>query len=117
MSRKHVPQRTCIGCRRVLAKRELLRIVRTPEGRVLPDPKGKLNGRGTYVHKQRECFDEVLRQPGRLASALKLEKPIPEEDWRLLLDLAATFPARKAEEAPGNGSQIAALASNRDASS
>jgi len=46
MARRHIPQRTCVGCRQVRAKRELIRIVRTPEGRVLIDPTGKKSGRG-----------------------------------------------------------------------
>ena len=67
---KHVPQRTCVGCRTVLAKRELIRIVRTPEGARV-DPSGKLAGRGAYLHNQRSCWERGLR--GALAHALKTE--------------------------------------------
>jgi len=41
-----------------------MRIVRTPEGHVLADPTGKKNGRGTYVHKTRECFENIVSAPG-----------------------------------------------------
>lgn len=67
---KHVPQRTCVGCRTVLAKRELIRIVRTPEG-VRVDLTGRLAGRGSYLHNQRSCWERGLR--GALAHALKVE--------------------------------------------
>jgi hypothetical protein len=57
---KHIPQRTCIGCRSVLAKRTLIRLVRTPEG-VMVDPSGKMNGRGAYLHNQRSCWERGAR--------------------------------------------------------
>jgi uncharacterized protein len=67
---KHVPQRTCVGCRTVLAKRQLIRVVRTAEG-VLVDPTGKLAGRGAYLHDRRICWERGLR--GALSHALKVE--------------------------------------------
>lgn len=100
---KHIPQRTCIGCRTVQAKRELMRIVRTPEGRVVADPTGKKNGRGTYVHKTRECFENVIGAPGKLQHALKLETRIAPEDLEALIELAKTFPAANATETEMNG--------------
>ncbi len=71
---KHVPQRTCIACRSTEAKRGLVRVVRTPEGRVELDPTGKKNGRGAYVHESRACWDEALKKE-RLARALKVSVP------------------------------------------
>jgi len=68
---RHVPQRTCIACRGTEAKRGLVRIVRTPEGRVELDPTGKKNGRGAYVHESRECWDVALKRE-RLGHALKV---------------------------------------------
>jgi len=65
---KHVPQRTCVGCREVLPKRTMLRVVRTAEG-VQLDPTGKLAGRGAYLHDRRECWERGLK--GTLAHALK----------------------------------------------
>lgn len=67
---KHIPQRTCVGCREVLSKRQLLRIVRTAEG-VRVDPTGKLAGRGAYLHDKRSCWVRGLK--GTLAHALKAE--------------------------------------------
>lgn len=62
--RKKVPLRTCIGCGEAKPKRELLRIVRTPEREVLADRSGKMNGRGTYV-----CYDQ-----GCVKAAIKKKK-------------------------------------------
>ena len=68
--RKHVPLRTCVACRRTLAKRDLIRIVRTPEGAIEIDLKGKRAGRGAYVCHQQDCWDVALKQ-GVLGRALK----------------------------------------------
>jgi len=65
---KHVPQRTCVGCREVLPKRKMVRIVRTAEG-VQIDPTSKLAGRGAYLHDRRECWERGLK--GALTHALK----------------------------------------------
>jgi hypothetical protein len=67
---KHVPQRTCVGCRTTSAKREFVRVVRTPEGTVEVDPTGKRNGRGAYLCARRECWDEALKKD-RLGRALR----------------------------------------------
>ncbi|MDD2923501.1 MAG: YlxR family protein [Anaerolineales bacterium] len=67
---KHIPQRTCVGCREVLPKRQMVRVVRTADG-IQVDPTGKLAGRGAYLHDQRECWARGLR--GALANALKAE--------------------------------------------
>jgi predicted RNA-binding protein YlxR (DUF448 family) len=69
--RKHVPQRTCVSCRRTLAKRELIRIVHTPEGSIEVDLKGKRAGRGAYICHQQECWEAALGQ-GILGRALKV---------------------------------------------
>jgi predicted RNA-binding protein YlxR (DUF448 family) len=78
---KHIPQRTCVGCREVLEKRSLIRIVRTEEG-IKIDPSGKLNGRGAYLHEQRSCWETGMK--GSLAHALKVE--LSEADRALLQD-------------------------------
>ena len=74
---RRVPQRTCIACRSTEAKRGLIRVVRTPEGRVELDASGKKNGRGAYVHESRSCWDEALKRD-RLGRALKVA--VPAED-------------------------------------
>lgn len=67
---KHIPQRTCVGCRTVMPKRALIRVVRQPEG-VQIDPSGKIPGRGAYLHDRRSCWERGLK--GALAQALKTE--------------------------------------------
>jgi len=58
---KHVPQRTCLGCRQVKDKRELIRVVRTPEGEIEVDVTGKKAGRGAYLCPKRECWEAGLK--------------------------------------------------------
>ena len=55
-----VPQRTCVGCRTVLPKRILVRLVRAPDGSVSVDPTGKMAGRGAYLHDRRTCWVAAL---------------------------------------------------------
>ena len=88
---KHVPQRTCIACRSTEAKRGLVRVVRTPQGRVELDATGKKNGRGAYVHESRGCWDEALKKD-RLARALKVA--VPAEDMEQLKAHAETLAAQ-----------------------
>lgn len=96
MGTKHIPQRTCIACRTVRAKRELVRIVRTPaEQRVVTDPTGKRAGRGAYVCRSRECWDTLLSAPKQLERALCLEMPIAQDDLAQLREFAATLPPRE----------------------
>jgi predicted RNA-binding protein YlxR (DUF448 family) len=77
MSRpRHVPQRTCVACRQVRPKSELLRIVRTPENRVQIDPGGKGAGRGAYVCRNTTCPQQAVSQK-KLARALGA--PVGEE--------------------------------------
>lgn len=71
--RRHVPQRTCVVCRRQYDKRRLTRVVRTPEDGVIIDPTGKRNGRGAYLCDQAECWAKALRHAGILNSALNAQ--------------------------------------------
>ena len=54
--------RMCVGCREMKEKRELIRIVRTPEGETLIDPTGKKSGRGAYVCRSPECLKRAIKQ-------------------------------------------------------
>lgn len=64
-----------MGCREVLPKRTMIRVVRTAEG-VRVDPTGKLAGRGAYLHDRRECWERGLK--GALANALKTTLTVDE---------------------------------------
>lgn len=74
--RKHIPQRTCVGCREVLSKWSLIRIVRRSHG-VLVDPTGKMTGRGAYLHRRRSCWEKGLA--GSLENALKAKLTTEEK--------------------------------------
>ena len=87
---KHIPQRTCVGCRRVQGKRQLVRVVRQADGHIGLDTTGKAPGRGAYVHATQECWHSAL-SGGRLAHALKLDR-IEETDQAELQAYAATLP-------------------------
>jgi len=76
-----------VGCREVLPKRQMVRIVRTDNG-VQIDPTGKVAGRGAYLHDQRECW--VRGMKGALAHALKAE--LTAEDRARLEDFIKTLP-------------------------
>lgn len=67
---KHIPQRTCVGCRTILPKRSLIRLVRQPD-QVVIDLTGKMPGRGAYLHNTRPCWEKGLK--GSLAHALKAD--------------------------------------------
>jgi len=89
MPRK-LPQRTCLGCKTVKSKREMIRIIRTPSGTVEVDPTGKKSGRGAYVCPNLECV-ELLRKSKRLERVLEVAPPpsIYEELRSKILDLEA----------------------------
>ena len=70
--RKHVPLRTCIACYRQRPKRELIRVVHTPEGTIDIDPRGKRPGRGAYLCSDSHCWEVALEQ-GKLARALRCQ--------------------------------------------
>lgn len=84
---RHTPVRTCVGCREVLPKRALIRVVRSPEG-VRVDRTGRAPGRGAYLHDRRSCWEAGLR--GALARALRTE--LCEEDRRHLLAAMEALP-------------------------
>lgn len=89
-----VPQRTCIGCRQVGGKRQLVRIVRTPEQRVVVDPTGKANGRGAYLHANRQCWEKALKG-GTMNHALKITPA--RDDIEALRAYALALPAEEGE--------------------
>lgn len=77
MKARKKPVRTCLGCGQEADKRDLVRVVRSPEGDVAVDPSGKANGRGAYVHPRLECFEAAARKR-RFDAALRVN--LKEED-------------------------------------
>ena len=88
MKRKHIPQRTCIGCRQVRAKREMIRVVRTPKGGLVIDETGKQNGRGAYLCPARSCWMAALKGD-RLSKALNIK--IGDIEKEMLQNYASTL--------------------------
>lgn len=78
---KKIPQRQCLGCREMKDKKALIRVVRSPEGAISLDFKGKLPGRGAYVCPDMECLKKA-RKSRALERAF--ETAIPAEVYELL---------------------------------
>lgn len=72
MKVKKIPQRKCVGCNMMKNKKELIRIVKTPEGDVVIDTVGKKPGRGAYVCPNSECIKKALKEK-RLEKALEVQ--------------------------------------------
>ena len=68
--RRHVPERTCVGCGVRSPKNELLRLVRAADGSIEVDLDARAPGRGVYVHRRHACVERALR-PGAIARALR----------------------------------------------
>ena len=78
---KKIPMRQCVGCREMKPKKELIRVVRSPEGAVSLDFKGKAPGRGAYVCSEMQCLKKAIK-----AKALEraFETAISDEIYDLL---------------------------------
>lgn len=61
MQQKKIPMRQCVGCREMKAKKELVRVVRSPEGEISLDFRGKAPGRGAYVCPQTDCLRRAIK--------------------------------------------------------
>lgn len=66
----------CVGCQEMKPKKELIRIVRTPQAEILFDSSGKISGRGVYICPQKECLKKALKH-NRLEK--NLQQPLTEE--------------------------------------
>ncbi|MDI3316530.1 MAG: YlxR family protein [Bacillota bacterium] len=91
---RKLPQRTCIGCGEVEGKRQLLRLVRTPDGEIQVDPTGKRPGRGAYLHADPACVERGL-VPARLERAFRL-RPAPEVVTELRRSVERALAGREA---------------------
>jgi hypothetical protein len=80
---KKVPQRKCVGCGEMKSKKELIRVVRSPEGDISLDQSGKKAGRGAYVCPDKECITKAYKGH-RLEKAL--EKQVNDDVYKRLLE-------------------------------
>ena len=78
---KKIPMRQCLGCREMKPKKELIRVVRSPEGEISLDFKGKASGRGAYVCPEPRCLKKAIK-----ARALEraFSAQIPQEIYERL---------------------------------
>ncbi|MCL4425590.1 MAG: YlxR family protein [Firmicutes bacterium] len=86
---RKIPVRICVGCQEARPKKELIRIVRTPEGEVVLDPTGKKSGRGAYVCPSLDCLEKAWKGK-HLERALKA--PIPPELAETLREAVRNLP-------------------------
>lgn len=76
-----IPMRQCSACRGHFEKRQLLRVVRTPEGTVTVDTVGKVNGRGVYICKNEACLEKAVKSK---ALSRALEVPVSDDVIELI---------------------------------
>lgn len=78
-----IPMRMCLGCNEMKPKKELLRVVKSPEGEISLDFSGKKNGRGAYICRSEECFN-MARKSRRFERSFSCR--IDESVYEVLLD-------------------------------
>ena len=81
MGVKKIPLRQCIGCGEMKSKKEMLRVIKTPEDAIMIDATGRKNGRGAYICQNVDCFRKAIKNKG-LERSLKMG--IPEEVYEQL---------------------------------
>ena len=81
MQQKKIPMRQCLGCREMKPKRELIRVVRSPEGEISLDFKGKASGRGAYICPNSQCLKKAIKAKA-LERAFSMQ--IPQEIYAAL---------------------------------
>ncbi|SEF45684.1 hypothetical protein SAMN05660865_00270 [Caloramator fervidus] len=81
MKVKKIPMRMCLGCQEMKPKKELIRVVRSPEGEISIDMTGKKAGRGAYICKNKECLEKAIKAK-RFEKALEVK--ISEEIYKKL---------------------------------
>ena len=92
--KKKTPERRCTGCGESFPKKDLIRVVRSPEGEVSLDFTGKKSGRGAYICPKSACFKKARKQ-GRIAKSLEVE--ISDELYAVLEHEVAVSEAEAAQ--------------------
>ena len=80
---KRIPMRQCLGCREMKPKKELIRVVRAPDGGISLDFRGKAQGRGAYVCPNRDCLKKAIKLK---AIERAFEASVPEEIYSQLAE-------------------------------
>ncbi|HWQ57887.1 MAG TPA: YlxR family protein [Clostridia bacterium] len=81
MAEKKTPMRMCVACRQMTPKKQLIRVVRTPENEIKPDPTGKASGRGAYLCRNAQCLEKAKKSR---ALDRALEQKVGDEVFALL---------------------------------
>lgn len=85
---KKTPLRKCVGCGEMIAKKEMLRVVKTKENDIMLDATGKLNGRGAYLHFNKECFDKAVKSKGLERSfKMSIQADVYEKLGKEMMDI------------------------------
>ena len=80
-SMKKIPLRQCIGCGEMKNKKEMIRVIKTPEGEIMIDATGRKNGRGAYICPSSDCLKKAIKSKG-LERSFKMY--IPKEVYEQL---------------------------------
>ena len=78
---KKIPMRQCVGCGEMKNKKEMMRVLKTPEETIVLDKTGKKNGRGAYLCPNPDCYKKAVKSKG-IERALKVE--IPDEIYKMI---------------------------------
>jgi predicted RNA-binding protein YlxR (DUF448 family) len=81
LSNRKIPMRKCVGCGEMKSKKEMIRVLRTTEEEFVLDATGKLNGRGAYLCRQKECLEKAIKNKGLERS---FKQAIPVEVYERL---------------------------------
>jgi predicted RNA-binding protein YlxR (DUF448 family) len=73
---KKIPMRKCVGCGEMKEKKDMIRVIKTPEDEIILDTTGRANGRGAYLCNNPECLSKAIKNRGLERS---LKASIPEE--------------------------------------
>ena len=76
---KKIPMRKCVGCNEMKEKKELIRVLKTPEDEIILDTTGRANGRGAYICNNPECLKKAIKNKG-LERSLKSQIPAEVSD-------------------------------------
>jgi predicted RNA-binding protein YlxR (DUF448 family) len=76
---KKIPMRKCVGCGEMKEKKEMIRVLKTPEDEIILDTTGRANGRGAYICNSPECLAKAIKNKG-LERSLKSQIPVEVSD-------------------------------------
>lgn len=89
--KKKVPMRKCVGCGEMKNKKEMIRVLKTPEEEIVLDASGKKNGRGAYLCPSGECLERAIKSKGLERS---FKQAIPSEVYDELKEEMQTIETR-----------------------